>query len=729
MKQLVLDPDTGALGFAEVPEPRAGRGRVLVRVARSVVSTGTELAKLHLARKPLWEKARSRPDQVAQVLQSLQSEGVIATAQKVRERLATPQPLGYSLSGIVVECGEDCRDLGAGIAVACGGTTASHAECVQVPASLAVRVPRGVRLDDAAFATVGAIAMHGLRTGGVSLGDRVLILGLGLLGQIATRLCAAAGAHVFGVDPLADRARLALESGAELAECLLDRATTQAVLAWSGGRGADVILITAGGADSSAVAFAGEVARDRAKVVVVGQVDLEVPRDLYYHKELSLVVSRSYGPGRYDPEFEEKGYAYPPGFVPWDERRNMSEFLELIAGGRMRMEGLKGLELPFDRAPEGYAILSGKEGPAPISLVLGYPETGLGLVSAPVSTEGTPEPSARLSPVTFPPRRLRISILGVGNFATATLLPAIRAVKGVTLVRAVAGSPLRAEAVRRRWKFQSASASATESLVGSDSEVVFIATRHDNHASLAETALRAGRPVFVEKPLALDRAGLERVETVLSATAGRLMVGFNRRFAPATRWAIQALGANRASLRVLIRVNAGPLPDTHWLLDPDVGGGRLLGEVCHFLDLACFLAASLPVEVRAHGIDTRAHSSGYQSFHVESSFENGATAGIDYLSGGDSSLGKERIEIHRTGVSIVIDDFRSATLHRAGQRQTRSWAGRDKGHRAEVRAFLEAVRTGGPTPIPEAESLTSTAMTLAAARSIRERRPIPREEW
>jgi threonine dehydrogenase-like Zn-dependent dehydrogenase len=591
VKQLTLDPDTGTLTLIEVPVPAVAPGRVLVRVARSVVSTGTELSKLHTAKQPLWEKARTRPDQVAQVMQSVRTEGVLATVQKVRERLATPQPLGYSLAGIVAGCGEDCGDLEAGAPVACAGATASHAEYVLVPRNLAVRVPPGVRLEDAAFTTIGAIAMHGLRTGGLALGDRVLVIGLGLLGQIATRLCVAAGAHVFGVDPRADRSRLALDSGAEIAENALDRSTAQSVLAWSGGRGADLVLVTAGGADNSPLVLAGEAARDRARVVVVGLVDLDVPRELYYHKELSLVVSRSYGPGRYDPEFEEKGVAYPPGFVPWDERRNMAEMLDVMASGRMSLDGLHGLSIPFDRAPEGYAMLAGRDGPAPISLVLEYPVGSAEPRAAAPARPAAPVPA----PSIFAPRPLRVSMVGVGNFATATLLPAIRGVSGVSLVRAVASTPLRAEAVRSRWNFASASAAAAEAWSSPESEVVFIATRHDSHARLAEAALRAGRAVFVEKPLALDSPSLERVETVLRATAGRLMVGYNRRFAPSLAWALEALGGNRAGLRFLCRVNAGALPEHHWLLDPDIGGGRLLGEVCHFLDLARFVTASEPV--------------------------------------------------------------------------------------------------------------------------------------
>jgi predicted dehydrogenase len=322
-----------------------------------------------------------------------------------------------------------------------------------------------------------------------------------------------------------------------------------------------------------------------------------------------------------------------------------------------------------------------------------------------------------------------VSVVGVGNFATATLLPAIRSVPGVALTRAIASTPLRAEAVRNRWGFTSAGAAAAEAWSSPESDVVFIATRHDTHARLTEDALRAGRAVFVEKPLALNPLELEAVETVLRATAGRLMVGFNRRFAPSLDLALRALGPNRAGLRFLARVNAGALPPSHWLLDPEIGGGRLLGEVCHFLDLACFVAKSPPVEVHAHALDTSAHLNGPQSYRVEIAFENGATAGIDYLAGGDVSLPKERFEIHHSGVSIVLDDFRTLSIHRGGSRQVRRWASRDKGHAAEIRAFLDAVRTGGPTPIPEEESLTSTALTLAAARSLRERRALERGTW
>ncbi|HYJ33454.1 MAG TPA: bi-domain-containing oxidoreductase [Candidatus Binatia bacterium] len=638
--------------------------------------------------------------------------------------------------------------------VACGGAGASHAEIASVPENLVARVPDGVDLADAAFTTIGAIALHGIRTGNVVLGDRVLIIGLGLIGQLTLRLCVAAGAHVFGVDPRRDRVDLALQSGAERADTQLDTSTAQQVHDWSSGRGADVVLITAGGADNGPLVLAGAAARDRAKVVVVGAVDLDVPREPFYEKELSLTVSRSYGPGRYDPAFEEKGMAYPVGFVPWTERRNMEEFLNLLASGRLSLNGLKGVTIPFERAPEGYELLAGKNGPSPISVVLEYgaspsangdapataslaaltaetpdvaltPADGLpGAVAAAAAATPEAEPARRR----FAPRPLQVSFLGLGNFASTYLLPPVKAA-GAKLERVITATPIKAETAKRRARFRVAGTVADDAIDDPRTEVVIIATRHDVHAEYAVKALRRNRAVFVEKPLALSTEELQAVTAALRETQGRLMVGFNRRFAPATTWALDALGPNSAGLRVLIRVNAGALPHRHWLLDHESGGGRLLGEACHFIDYACYVAGAAPTQIEARALDAPQEETGHQSYRIDLQFENGAMATIDYLANGDASLPKERIEIHRSGTSLVIDDFRSASIHRAGKRRNKSWGARDKGHATEVRAFLEAVRTGAPTPIPEEESILSTALTLAAARSIREARPIRREEW
>jgi predicted dehydrogenase len=348
------------------------------------------------------------------------------------------------------------------------------------------------------------------------------------------------------------------------------------------------------------------------------------------------------------------------------------------------------------------------------------------LADAPVAPVEPPaEPRARHR---FKPRALHVSFLGLGNFASTYLLPPVKAA-GASLERVITATPLKAETAKRRAHFRVAGTVADDAIDDPRTEVVIIATRHDVHAEYAVKALRKDRAVFVEKPLALTTEELQAVKAALHETQGRLMVGFNRRFAPATTWALDALGPNSAGLRVLIRVNAGALPHRHWLLDRESGGGRLLGEACHFIDYACYVAGSAPTQIEARALDAPQEETGHQSYRIDLHFENGATAAIDYLANGDSSLPKERIEIHRSGTSLVIDDFRSASIHRAGKRRTKSWGARDKGHTTEVKAFLEAVRTGAPTPIPEEESILSTALTLAAARSIREARPIRREEW
>lgn len=732
MKQLGLNLNSGAVNVVEVPIPSALVAGLLVQTAYSAISSGTERTKIELASKTLLEKARQRPDQVAKVFEAVRNEGVAATMIKVRERLAAPQPLGYSLAGLVVTVGDRCNEFRVGDRVACGGTSACHAEYVSVPANLTVHVPATVPLRDAAYTTVAAIALHGIRTGDVTLGDRVLVIGLGLIGQIASRLCAAAGAHVFGVDPQADRCALARAHGAEVTDTLLDASTAQQVFAWSCGRGADVVLITAGGADSQPLHLAGAAARDRARVVVVGAVGLEVPREPFYHKELSLHISRSYGPGRYDPEFEEKGMTYPIGFVPWSERRNMEEIVSLLGDGHLSYAGLEGITTPFEQAPEGYAALKGEQGVPPIAVILEYAARP-GHEPTPVVAAG---PSTALelgfrpaAEYRFEPRALNVSFLGMGNFASATLLPPVRDAAGVTLCDVVTSSPLKAEAARARAGFRRALTSAAEALAVGDTTIAFIATRHDSHARYAEQALRAGKAVFVEKPLALTSTELATVERALGETRGRLMVGFNRRFSPATKWALERIGANREGLRFLARINAGPLPNDHWILDPEAGGGRLLGEGCHFLDLATYVSGSRPEEVTGTALEPAREGHAPQSFHLEVLYENGATAGIDYVAQGDPALPKERFEIHRAGTSVVIDDFRRVEYVRGGKRTEKKWAARDKGHRTEVAAFLEAVRTGGPTPIPEFESIESTALTLAAARSIREGRTLRRDDW
>jgi polar amino acid transport system substrate-binding protein len=560
--------------------------------------------------------------------------------------------------------------------------------------------------------------------GEVSIGDRVLVIGLGLMGQLATRLCLAAGARVFGVDPDRSRADLALEWGVERADSSLDRSTVLQILDWSRGRGADVILITAGGADSRPLVLAGDAARDRAKVVVVGAVGLDVPRESFYEKELSLVVSRSYGPGRYDAEFEEKGYAYPPGFVPWTERRNMEEVLDLIAGGRLPLDGLRGAIVPLERAPEAYDLIR-SEAP-PISIVLEY---------GPI-TERAPEPRAPVSssaPTRAPSLRLISHARSVSpSWAWEISHPRIcfrLKQLAESLEHVVTLSPLKAEHARKRSGFRSSTTDGRAAIEDARTEIVFVATRHDTHARWVEAALlatqgglrrkarwRSPRETTIESRPSEGHPGTAHGGLQSAVRAGHCLG------TPSA--GIEPLRTSRHAPRQCGSASGAPLAprsrDGRW---PSTGRG------VPFIDYACFIAGAAPHSIEARALDAIGEH-GHQSFHIEIAFANGATAGIDYLCGGDASLAKERIEIHRSGLSIVIDDFRSASLHRGGRRvATKGWRGHGKGHTAEVKAFLEAVRSGGRTPIPEEDSLRSTALTLAAAMSLREGRAIDHNEW
>jgi len=721
VRQLQLDPMTGKLTIQRLAVPQSNRTHQLVRTSHSVVSTGTELSKVHLAKQSPLDKAKSRPDQVQKVLQAVATDGIVATAQKVMERLSTPMGLGYSLAGTVLEAGGTAAGLPVGTRVACGGANAEHAEVVSVPTNLVVPIPDGVSMHDAAFATIGAVAMHGCRTAEIQLGDRVVIVGLGLLGQLAVRLAVAAGAHVYAVDLREDRVRLATRTGAESGATGSDSAVASAILAWSRDRGADSVIITAGGGDAGPLHLAAACARDRARVVVVGTPRLEVPREEFYRKELTLVVSRSYGPGRYDADFEEKGYTYPEGYVPWTERRNMEEFLDLLAARRIRLDDLGAETVPLEEAPAAYERLAAPDGSGQIALVLSY--AGAEDALAPGQAEGEAV-SVVPPPGVHAPRALSVSLIGAGNFAAAHLLPAIKAVAGVELAHVVATRGLRADTVRRRSKFRAASTDPGTVWSDEGTTVAIIATRHDTHARFTIDALSAGKAVFVEKPLALTEEELDRVSETARRTGGRFMVGFNRRFAPAVGWALERIGDDRADLRMHFRIAAGPLPADHWLLDPDVGGGRLLGEGCHFVDLACFAAASAPVRVRAEALDRPGRRGGTQDFLIALRFSNGATATIEYLSSSNARVAKEHLEFHRSGVTAIIRDYLDAEVYRGGRAIRKKWRSRDKGHRAEIAEFLAAVRAGKPTPIPESESVQSMLVTLLASRSIAEGRTI-----
>jgi predicted dehydrogenase/threonine dehydrogenase-like Zn-dependent dehydrogenase len=703
MKQIVQETGTGSIRLADVPAPLLRPGGVLVRTRHSVISVGTERMKLDFGRKSLLGKARERPDQVRTVLETAKREGLASTYRKVRSRLDALSGLGYSLAGVVEEVGAGVTSLGVGDVVACAGAAyANHAERVWVPENLAVRVPDGVSTEAAAFATIGAIALHGVRQAEVRLGETVAVIGLGIIGQLTVQLLRAAGARTIAVDVDARRVALAQEHGAS--GMLRSGDVEGHVRVATNGIGVDAVIITAATSSDDPIRLSGRITRDRGRVVVVGAVPMDVPRSPYYEKEIELRISRSYGPGRYDPSYEEQGNDYPIGYVRWTERRNLEEFVRLVGTGAVRLDELITHRYTFDEAERAYEQLTAPDAAA-LGVVLEYP--------------AQPQPEPKRIALGTGARRVQdvpgIGLIGAGSFATGTLLPLLARLP-VTLQGVTTAGGVSARDAGEKFGFRYLAASPDELFADAGVNAVVIATRHADHADLVERALRAGKAVFVEKPLAIDEPSLEAVVRA-AADGPPLLVGFNRRFAPATDFIRQRLAGTPGTRVVHIRVNAGDVPADSWVHDPAVGGGRLVGEGCHFIDLAAALVGAPIVTVQAVGVRGADPAAALQdNLHVTLSFADGSIASITYTSKGAPRSGKERVEVFAGGRTAIIDDFRRAEFWHSKQE---SWKGRqDKGHAAELGAFIDALRTGGASPIPLHELMNSSLATLRAARAL-----------
>lgn len=702
MRQVVQRPRDGEVRVEEVPPPALRPGWLLVSNRYSLLSAGTERRKLDLGSKNLVQKARARPDLVRKVVDRARVEGVRSTISTVRDRLDTLAPIGYSSAGVVKGVGEGVVGLAPGDRVACGGQWAGHAEIVAVPRNLVARVPEGVDLADAAYATVGAIAIHAVRQAEAGLGERIGVIGLGLVGQLCVRVLAAAGCDALGIDLDPEAVSLARAAGAQ-AYGRDDPALEASVLARTGSLGLDAVLICAQTSSPDPLALAARLARTRGRLVVVGDVPISVDRDLLYEKELELRLSRSYGAGRYDADYEERGRELPAEYVRWTEQRNIQAFVDLVDSGRVDPSQLTTHRFPVERAPEAYAALGGDGGRA-FGVLLEYPEDAARPERRPVAQARAPRGDGA-----------RIGLIGAGAFARGTLLPAL-AQAGAELVAVTSEGGLSAADVATRYGFERTAGSVEELLADEGVTAVVIATRHATHAELAVQALRAGKAVFVEKPLALSREELAEVEAAL-ALGSILMVGFNRRYAPLTERLREAF-ASAPGAAFTARVNAGPLPHGHWLNDPEDGGGRLLGEGCHFVDLLAHLAGGPPLTAFAAAVPQADRPvEGSETLTGILRFAGGSTGTLVYAGAGDPRLPKERIEAFGAGTSAVLDDFRRLELYRNGDRSVTKSA-QDKGHRAEIAAFVAAAAGRAEPPDPRTY-LDSTAATLALAESLR----------
>jgi predicted dehydrogenase/threonine dehydrogenase-like Zn-dependent dehydrogenase len=728
MKQLLQDARTGELKVAEVPAPQLLPGCVLVRMVASLVSAGTERASSEFASKGLLAKAKARPDLVRDVLAKIRRDGLASAMRTVQSRLDQPQSVGYSSSGWVVAVGDGISDIGVGDRVACAGAGyAVHAEFACVPRMLVAKIPENtetslhVSYEEAAFGTVGAICLHGLRTAAISLGDTVAVIGLGLLGQITVQLLKAAGCRVFGLDPVRERGELAIGSGAEAA-CVRAREFRDLCYQKTGGVGVDSVLITAETPSSEPVNLAAELARDRAIVVAVGTVGIELQRKLYYAKELDFRISRSYGPGRYDAAYEQKGRDYPVGHVRWTETRNLEAFLQFIADGKLNLQSLITHRFPIEQATMAYDLITGKTREFFLGTLITY---------ADAESAATADSSKSLLvkiPVTGPAQSLtsvRLGVLGAGNFAQNTLLPALKAIPDVSFAGVCNATGPRSRSAAEKFGFSYCSNSEEELLQDAKINAVLIATRHNLHARQVLAALRAGKAVFCEKPLCLNEDELASIIGMAAAeNSPLLMVGFNRRFAPMAVQMKKFLAGVHEPLAIHYRVNAGYVSADHWVNDFELGGGRILGEACHFVDFVCFLAGGCPVEVQAQ---TVGNAGQYSSDNIVASlkFANGTLATISYLANGDKSGSKERIEVFGGGSVAILEDFRRLELLRNGRKQiTRSRWGQDKGHKMELQAFVDAILGKSPAPITFEQVVTSTLATLRVQSSCQTGQPL-----
>ena len=699
MRQLQQDFGSSELELIEVPEPHVSSNGVLVDTRYSLVSAGTERAMIELANKTLLGKAKERPELVKQVINKARNDGLRSTYRSVKSRLDEPFPLGYSCSGRVIQVGEEVANFSVGDVVACGGAGyATHANVNHVPENLCVSVPDEVSLRDAAFTTVGAIALQGIRRLDPTPGERIAVIGLGLVGRLTTKLLAAYGYPVLGIDIDPTRVDGAdeLTVGAAIGEDDISNISTS----FGEGEGVDGVIITAATESNQPIKLAGEILRERGRVSVVGDIGMDIPRAQYYEGELDVHLSRSYGPGRYDRRYEEKGLDYPIGYVRWTENRNMAEFLRLLDVEAIHVDDVVTHTFSFDDALDAYDLILGDEEHMGVLLEYEHSETSekkrrLDLQSVQKgSTTG----------------QISLGIVGAGSFAQSVLLPTIVDVDGLSIRAVATATGTTATAVGEKYDAAYVTTDYEEIINDEAIDAVVVATRHNLHAEIATAALEANKDVHVEKPPVLTRAELDQLIEAEQRSSGRLMVGYNRRFASSVNrireW------TREVQIMARYRINAGSLPDDHWTVDPDVGGGRILGEVCHFVDLLQYLVGERPSTVYACGPEDRSPTQ--QNVQVSIEFADGSCGSITYTTFGDDGAGKEHIEVLGGGRIETIDDFKTG----------RFGLGQDKGFEAEFRAFRDAIREGDESPIPIDEIVTTSLVTFGIEESLRTNEPV-----
>lgn len=706
MKQLLQNIKNGKTTIEDVPVPSPREGMVLVKISASLVSAGTERMIVEFAEKSLVGKARSRPDLVKQVLDKAKREGVMPSMQAAFNRLDQPMALGYSSAGTIEALGKNMHGFKVGQRVACAGFGyASHAEYNVVPRNLLTPLPENVNFESAAFTTLGAIALQGFRLAEPQLGENVAVIGLGLLGLLTIQLASAAGCNVLGVDLDPKRIKIASSLG-------LDAVSRQnaesASGAFTASLGFDAIIICADTPSNDPIELAGVIARDKARVVATGAVGLNIPRKIYYEKEISFINSRSYGPGRYDVSYEENGVDYPIGYIRWTEGRNFQSVVELMSSGKLKVTPLISHRFPIEDGVQAYEVITGKKKEPFLGVLLKYDETK----------------EERGKKIEFPSivnrksSTVNLGVLGAGLYANATLIPVIKKNKDFELIGIASSGGLHAQHSGKKFGFQYATSSEDEIINDKNINAVAILTRHDSHADLVVKALKAGKHVFVEKPLAINSAQLSAISKQLKAASQSLLtVGFNRRFSPLAQNLKSTIENRHEPLHAHYRINAGYIPLNHWTQDEALGGGRIIGEACHFIDLITYLVGAPPVSVTAHALPDGGK---YREDNVSMTFTfpDGSLGVVDYLANGDKSFPKERLEVFCEGIIAVLDDYVSLTTVKDGKKKVESMA-QDKGWKAEMTAFAAAIKNGGEPPIPYEHLIGVAKSTFAAVESIR----------
>ncbi|MBD3349562.1 MAG: zinc-binding dehydrogenase [Candidatus Eisenbacteria bacterium] len=712
MRQLTHKLKDGSLDVLEVPEPLLEAGQVLVRNHFSVISGGTEGSTVSTARKSYVGKAKERPQQFKQVVDSLRTKGPVQTYRAVMKKLDAHSPLGYSSAGEVVEVGPGVNEFAPGDLVACAGAGyANHAEFVAVPVNLCVKLPEGARLERAAYNTVGAIAMQGVRQAELNLGESCVVIGLGLIGQLACLLLRASGVRVIGVDIDEGVLGIAREHCVEAAFLASDPLLADAVNEATDGIGADAVVIAAASKSEGPVNLAGSLIRKRGKVVILGRVPTDYDFECYYKKELDLRMSCSYGPGRYDPDYEEGGCDYPASYVRWTEKRNMVAFQELLHSSKVDLDYLTTHTFDLDEAPRAY------------DLILKDDEPHLGIVIR--YDTGTPLERERVVVRTEPVEgKIGVAFIGAGSYAMGSLLPNVKG-DDVALRTVMTAHGTSSRSVADRYGFESCTSEPDDIWKSESVNTVFVTTRHDTHARYVLEALRSGKNVFVEKPLTLTAEELEEVSGLYRELAARgeapaLMVGFNRRFSPLTAALKERF--REGPMAMVYRVNAGAMDKDHWMQMPDVGGGRIIGEACHFIDYLTFLNGSLPVEVSASVMEEPDHLE--DTVNMSLRFANGSIGVVSYLANGSSALPKEYVEVHRGGQSGVLSDYKELQLFSRGKPRRERLVSQNKGQPEMMKAFLDSLREGGAAPIPFDEIHAVMLATFRAVESFRARRTI-----